>query len=90
VVGVIAVGGPNLGFTGGGFDLLPIVVAAFLLLVARTVAGLRIGLVAVVASLLVAPLLEAAGDRIGYAAVAAIVLAIALLIARIGRPSLTI
>jgi hypothetical protein len=82
VVGVTAVGGPNLGFAGDGFDLLPVLIAALLLIVARVVGGIRIGLVAVVAALLAAPLLEAVAGWIGYPAVAAIVLTTAVMVAR--------
>ena len=82
---MIAVGGPDLGFTGGGFDLVTVVVAALLLLVARTVAGLRIGLPTIIAASLAAPLLEVMARRIGYPTVAATVLVIAVGIGRMRR-----
>jgi hypothetical protein len=85
MVGVIAVGGPNLGFTGDGFDLTPLLIAALLLIIARLVADIRIGILAVVLALLAAPLLEAAADRIGYPTVAASVLLTAVLTARTQR-----
>jgi hypothetical protein len=90
VAGVVAVGGPDLGFTGGGFDLTPLLIAALLLMIARLVADIRIGILAVVLALLAAPLLEAVAGLIGYSIVAAIVLATAVMIARTRRRTLGI
>jgi hypothetical protein len=61
----------------GGWDLVPIVIAAVALLLLRVVFGVRLRWPVVLAVVLLAPLFRAWGDRIGMPLASALALAVA-------------
>lgn len=79
--------GARLG--GGGWDFLPLLMAAVFLLILRVILGVRLRWQLILAVILLAPLVRAVGDRVGVLLTLAVVLAVTwvvVLAARRARP----